>query len=134
MRHVGDVNRPGGGRALAGASRGRVASRRVPRRPVPVVVTDLREPLVLLHRRLMRRRAVLFLVWTAGWIVSGLLWRHGYLATVVLMVSGPGVWLAVWAWEQTRRPGRREPAAPRRRAIAPVTPEERAGPGAGATR
>lgn len=108
-------------------------------------MTDLREPLLVVHRRLMRRRAVMFLVWTAGWIVSGLLWRHGYLATGILLASGPGVWLSVWAWEQTRTPGRREPAEPRRRAVAPaplttapITPVpltgERAGPDAGASR
>lgn len=115
------------GRGIAG----RVTSLRVPRRPTPVVVTDLVEPLVVVHRRLMRRRAVMFLVWTAGWIVSGLLWRQGYLATGILMASGPGVWLGVWAWEQTRRPGHREPAGPRRRA---VTREGGAGPGGGAAR
>ena len=65
------------------------------RRPAPVVVTDLHEPLYVVHGRIMRFRLVLFGVWLVGWVVSGVLWRDGWLATAILLGSGPGVWLVV---------------------------------------
>jgi hypothetical protein len=92
------------------------------RRPVPVVVTDLREPLHVVHGRIMRFRLVLFGVWLVGWVVSGLLWRDGWLATAILLGSGPGVWLVVGLFRAGRRPGQREPVG------------RRAGPGAGGAR
>lgn len=94
------------------------------RRPAPVVVTDLREPLHVVHGRIMRLRLTLGAVWLVGWIVSGILWRDGWLATAILMGSGPGVWLVVGWARAGRRPGRREPVS--RRALG--------GPGAGAAR
>ena len=94
------------------------------RRPAPVVVTDLHEPLYVVHARIMRFRLVLFGVWLVGWAVSGLLWREGWLATAILLGSGPGVWLVVGLIRSGRRPGRREPVG--RRALG--------GPGAGAAR
>jgi hypothetical protein len=94
------------------------------RRPAPVVVTDLHEPLYVVHARIMRFRLVLFGVWLVGWVVSGLLWREGWLATAILLGSGPGVWLVVGLIRSGRRPGRREPVG--RRALG--------GPGAGAAR
>ena len=79
-------------------------------RPADVtVVTDLREPLTVVHRRLIRARLVLMAVWIAGWIVAGVLYRHGWLATGILLVSGPGVWVAYVAVASRRRPGHREP-------------------------
>ena len=94
------------------------------RRPTPVVVTDLREPLYVVHSRIMRFRLVLFGVWLVGWVISGLLWRDGWLATAILLGSGPGVWLVVGLIRSRRRPGHREPVG--RRALG--------GPGAGAAR
>jgi hypothetical protein len=94
------------------------------RRPAPVVVTDLHEPLYVVHGRIMRFRLVLFGVWLVGWVVSGLLWREGWLATAILLGSGPGVWLVIGLIRSGRRPGRREPVG--RRALG--------GPGAGAGR
>lgn len=79
----------------------------------PVVVTDLREPLIVVHRRMMRERLVLMVVWIAGWVVAGALYRHGYLATGILLASGPGVWLAHYAWRCRHAPGRREPVTRR---------------------
>jgi hypothetical protein len=94
------------------------------RRPAPVVVTDLHEPLHVVHGRIMRFRLVLFGVWLVGWAISGVLWRDGWLATAILLGSGPGVWLVVGLIRSRRRPGRREPVG--RRALG--------GPGAGAAR
>lgn len=107
------------------------------RRNAVVTVTDLREPLIDVHRRMMRTRLVLMVVWIAGWIVAGALYRSGWLATGILLATGPGVWLVVWAAEARRRPGRREPVrsrAPRslpapRRAPAPPGPGGSAGAG-----
>jgi hypothetical protein len=79
----------------------------------PVVVTDLREPLIDVHRRMMRARLVLMAVWIAGWIVAGVLYRHGWLATGILLATGPGVWVVYVAVESRRRPGRREPVTRR---------------------
>jgi hypothetical protein len=74
-----------------------------------IVVTDLREPLIVVHRRMMRARLVLMAVWIAGWIVAGVLYRHGWLATGILLATGPGVWVAYAALASRRRPGRRLP-------------------------
>ncbi|OJY42687.1 hypothetical protein [Pseudonocardia sp. 73-21] len=94
----------------------------------PVVVTDMREPVVVVHRRMMRQRLVLMVIWIAGWIVAGLFAEsHGYLATAILMVTGPGVWLVHYAWRWWRRPGERVAVrAPTRRALE--------GPASGASR
>ncbi len=91
------------------------------RRRAPVVVTDLHDPLYVVHSRIMRRRLVLFGIWLIGWVVSGLLWRDGWLATAILLGSGPGIWLVVGLVRAGRQPGRREPVG--RRALG--------GPGAG---
>ena len=77
--------------------------------PRPVVVTDLREPLIVVHRRMMRVRLVLMAVWIAGWIVAGVLYRQGWLATGILLASGPGVWVVYAAVTSRRRPERRLP-------------------------
>jgi hypothetical protein len=61
-----------------------------------VVVTGLREPLVLRHRRLIRRRLVLMVVWIAGWAATGFVHDRGWLAIAILIATGPLVWLAVW--------------------------------------
>lgn len=107
-------------------SRGNVRWVRPRNRPPgrPIVVTDMREPLVVVHRRMMRQRLVLMVIWIIGWVVAGLLYRHGYLATAILLVSGPGVWLAHYAWQSRRRPGHREP----------VTLRALEGPGAAGSR
>ena len=84
------------------------------RKPDAVVVTDLREPLVAVHRRLIRTRLVLMVVWIAGWIVAGMLWRHGYLATGILLASGPGVWIVWWLVAPRHVVGRRRPVGPPR--------------------
>ncbi|HEY0816561.1 MAG TPA: hypothetical protein VGE11_25055 [Pseudonocardia sp.] len=94
------------------------------RRPAPVVVTDLHEPLHVVHGRIMRGRLVLFGIWLVGWVVSGILWRDGWLATAILLGSGPGVWIVVGLFRAGRPQGRREPVS--RRALE--------GPGAGAAR
>ena len=78
-----------------------------------MVVTDLREPLIDVHRRIMRRRGVFLLVWLAGWIVAGVLWRDGWLATGILLGSGPGLWLIVAALFPHRPDGRRVPVTRR---------------------
>lgn len=88
-----------------------------------MVVTDLHEPLHVVHGRIMRFRLVLFGIWLVGWVVSGLLWRDGWLATAILLGSGPGIWLVVGLLRAGRRPGHREPVG--RRAL---------GPGAGGAR
>ena len=98
------------------------------RRSRPVVVTDMREPLIVVHRRIMRARLVLGGIWLVGWVVSGLLYRTGWLATLILLVSGPGVWLVVVIVTERRRPGRREAVNPRRRALGPGGPGAGAGP------
>jgi hypothetical protein len=51
-------------------------------------------------------------VWIAGWIVAGALYRHGWLATGILLASGPGIWLACFAVSSRKRQGRREPVTP----------------------
>ncbi len=112
-------------RVGAGARRGTRAGRSVEsvfRRPAPVVVTDLHEPLYVVHGRIMRMRLVLFGIWLVGWVVSGILWRDGWLATAILLGSGPGIWVVFGLLRAGRKPGRREPVS--RRALA--------GPGAGA--
>ena len=72
-----------------------------------VVVTDMREPLRLQHRRRIQIRLVAMVVWIAGWIVAGALWRDGWLATAILLGSGPGVWMLWWLLVPPRDPGRR---------------------------
>ncbi len=94
------------------------------RRSRPVVVTDMHEPLIVVHRRMMRTRLVLLGIWLVGWVVSGLLYRTGWLATLILLASGPGVWLVVVIVTERRRPGRREAVSPRRRALEPGAPGE----------
>ncbi|WP_297652763.1 hypothetical protein [Pseudonocardia sp.] len=79
-----------------------------PRRSPPVVVTDMREPLIVVHRRMMRVRLVLMVIWLAGWVVAGVLYRHGWLATAILLGSGPGVWMVWFAVRSRCRTGRRE--------------------------
>lgn len=101
------------------------------RRSRPVVVTDLREPLAMVHRRMIRLRLVLLAVWLVGWVIAGLLHRNGWLATLILLASGPGVWLVVLAVTERRRPGRREEVTPRH---GEPGPRELEGPGAGADR
>ena len=83
------------------------------RRAAPVVVTDLHEPLYVVHSRIMRRRLVLFGIWLIGWVVSGLLWRDGWLATAILLGSGPGIWLIVGVIRSGRHPAGREPVGRR---------------------
>ena len=95
----------------------------------PVVVTDMREPLIVVHRRMMRERLVLLGIWLVGWAVAGVLYRDGGLATAILLVSGPGVWIGYAAWHEWRRPGPREPVT--RRAL---PGPDGAGSGAGAAR
>lgn len=98
------------------------------RRPAPIVVTDMHEPLIVVQRRKMRARLVLFGIWLIGWVVSGILWRDGGLATAILLLSGPGVWLVYCTVLEFRRPGRREAVTPRRKALGPA-PAARQGPG-----
>lgn len=94
------------------------------RRPDPVVVTDLREPLIAVHRRQIRSRLVLMVVWIAGWVVAGALWRHGYLATGILLASGPGIWIVWWLVVPRRITGGRSPVpAPGCRALALPRPD-----------
>lgn len=83
------------------------------RRPAPVVVTDLHEPLYVVHGRIMRMRLALFAFWLVGWVVSGMLWRDGWLATAILLGTGPGVWIVVGLLRSGRQPGRREPVSRR---------------------
>ena len=89
-----------------------------------MVVTDLHEPLYIVHSRIMRRRLVFFAIWLVGWTVSGVLWRDGWLATAILLGSGPGVWLVVGLIRAGSAPRRREPVG--RRALG--------GPGEGTAR
>ncbi|MDQ4119642.1 MAG: DUF3099 domain-containing protein [Actinomycetota bacterium] len=78
------------------------------RRDDVAVVTDLAEPLVVQHRRRIRVRLVAMAVWIAGWVVAGMLWRDGWLATAVLLGSGPGIWLLWWLAVPRHDPGRRQ--------------------------
>lgn len=64
----------------------------------------MHEPLIVVHRRLIRERLVLMAIWLVGWVVAGLYSSHGYLATAILLVSGPGVWLLQYAWKWWQRP------------------------------
>ncbi len=91
----------------------------------------MREPLIVVHRRMMRARLVLMAIWLVGWAVSGVLYRDGWLATGILLGSGPGVWLVYYAWRSRYRPGRREAVT---RPPRPALPPGRAGSGAGADR
>ena len=85
--------------------------RRHRREPVQVV-TDLHEPLAVEHGRRIRIRLVAMVVWIAGWIVAGALWRDGVLATMILLSSGPGLWLLWWLLVPRRPPERRRPVTP----------------------
>ena len=78
------------------------------RGPAPVVVTDMREPLVALHRRLIRRRLVLMVVWIAGWAATGFVADTAWLAIGLLVVTGPVLWVIVWLVAEREQPGRRE--------------------------
>jgi hypothetical protein len=109
----------------------------VPDRARPVVVTDMREPLIVLHRRLIRRRTVLMVIWILGWAATGFVSDTAWLALSILALTGPILWAAVWAHCARIQPGRREPVG--RRAItgpivARATGREREAPGAGAGR
>jgi hypothetical protein len=79
------------------------------RNPAPVVVTDLHEPLVVQHRRLIRRRLVLMVVWMLGWAATGFVADTAWLAIGLLVVTGPALWVIVWLVAEQQRPGRREP-------------------------
>lgn len=83
------------------------------RKPAAVVVTDLHEPLIAVHRRQIRTRLVMMVVWIAGWVVAGTLWRHGILATGILLASGPGIWILWWTVMPKRAAGRRSPVTAR---------------------
>ena len=74
-----------------------------------VVVTDLREPLAAVHRRMIRTRTVLMVVWILGWAATGFVYRTAWLALLILAVTGPVLWLAVWWNERRIAPGRRLP-------------------------
>ncbi len=102
----------------------------------PVVVTDLREPLVVVHRRLIRRRTVLMVVWILGWATTGFVSDTAWLALAILAVTGPLLWVAVWAYFRRSAPGRRQPVDRRAITAAPVRPAGRgpAAPGAAAGR
>ena len=105
------------------------------REPEPVVVTDLHEPLIAVHRRQIRTRLVMMVVWIAGWVVAGTLWRHGYLATGILLASGPGIWITWWLVVPRRVTGHRSPVTTRRARALPT--RDGAGPtpgGPGPTR
>jgi hypothetical protein len=78
------------------------------RSPAPVVVTDLREPLVEQHRRLIRHRLVLMVVWILGWAAAGFVADTAWLAIGLLVVTGPLLWVLVWLVAELQRPGRRE--------------------------
>ncbi|NMI00843.1 hypothetical protein [Pseudonocardia acidicola] len=100
-----------------------------PRRPEPAVVTDLAEPLAAVHRRMIRIRTVLMVIWILGWAATGFVWRTGWLAMLIVIVTGPVLWAAVFVHGTRRPPGRRVPVDLRRRAI---TGPGRAAPGGAA--
>lgn len=89
----------------------------------PVVVTDLREPLVAVHRRLIRRRTALMVVWILGWAATGFVSDTAWLALTILAVTGPVLWVAVWLWFREEAGVREAPA----RAL-PAGPAAGAGP------
>ncbi|MFC4950925.1 hypothetical protein [Pseudonocardia sp. GCM10023141] len=91
-----------------------------------VVVTDMREPLVVVHRRLIRRRSVLAAIWIAGWAATGFVSDVAWLACTLLVITGPALWLLVWAWTARFTAGRREPVG-RRELAAPAAPDAAAG-------
>lgn len=98
----------------------------------PVVVTDMREPLTVVHRRLIRRRTVLMVIWILGWVATGFVSDKAWLALTILFVTGPVLWWAVWLYHDIRAPGRREPVG--RRAITAPPVRGPGAPGAGAAR
>lgn len=84
---------------------------RAMRRARPVVVTDMREPIALVHRRLIRRRTVLMVVWIIGWAATGFVADRGWVPIAILVVTGPLLWLVVWcATERSRHGARIAPA------------------------
>ena len=87
----------------------------------------MREPLVLVHRRLIRRRSALMVVWILGWAATGFVYDTAWLALLILAVTGPVLWVALWAYQAHTAPGRREPVG-RRAITGPAVP------GAGAAR
>lgn len=96
----------------------------------PVVVTDMREPLVAVHRRLIRRRTVLMVIWILGWVATGFVSDTAWLALLILFVTGPMLWWFVWLYYSWNEPPPREPVG--RRAVTGRTVRERGAPGAGA--
>jgi hypothetical protein len=52
-------------------------------------------------------------VWIIGWAATGFVHGTAWLALLILAVTGPLLWLAVWCHERRRRPGRRAPVPPR---------------------
>ncbi|WP_214370600.1 hypothetical protein [Pseudonocardia sp. H11422] len=99
-------------------------------RPAPaIVVTDLREPLIAVHRRMIRTRTVLMAIWILGWAATGFVHRTGWLAMLILVVTGPVLWLVVFLAGRRTTPGRRVPVDRRRRAL---TGPGRAAPGGAA--
>lgn len=90
----------------------------------------MREPLVVVHRRLIRRRSVLMVIWILGWAATGFVYETAWLALTILAVTGPMLWAVVWAHQQHNTPGRRQPVG--RIAIeGPITGPGAPGAGAG---
>jgi hypothetical protein len=85
----------------------------VRRQPPAMVVTDLREPLVAVHRRMIRTRTVLMAIWIVGWASTGFVSETAWLAIGILVATGPALWIAAWIHQRQRRPGRRTPVGPR---------------------
>lgn len=69
----------------------------------------MREPLAVVHRRLIRRRSMLMMIWILGWAATGFVYETAWLALLILAVTGPVLWVAVWAHQQHTAPGRRQP-------------------------
>lgn len=82
-------------------------------RPPAAVVTDLREPLAAVHRRMIRTRTALMVVWICGWAATGFVSDIAWLAIGILVVTGPVLWVLVWLRAQRHRPARRTPVPPR---------------------
>lgn len=100
------------------------------RRSEPVVVTDMQEPLTAVHRRMIRVRLVLMGVWILGWVAAGLVVtgplagtgpHTGWVAILIVVLTGPALWALNRLRELHRRPGTRTPVS--RRAISgPAAP------------
>jgi hypothetical protein len=71
-------------------------------------------------------------VWIAGWAATGFVYQTAWLAILILTVTGPVLWIIVWAWHARLTPGRREPV--RRRAITRQAITGPAAPGGAADR